>query len=449
MAKRKTTYVCASCGYTSVQWSGKCPSCQAWNTIEAQTEDPSVDRAFQQKATHELGNVLQTFDAFDAKPSARYITYDAELNRVLGGGIVPGSLTLLGGEPGIGKSTLLLQLALSVQKLNLLYVSGEESLDQVKLRASRIGQPNPRLNVLAETDIAYLYAAIKAVDPRVIIIDSIQTMHSQEVEQTPGSIPQIRACTHKLMEIAKKQNRAIMIIGHITKDGYIAGPKILEHMVDVVLYFEGDNRHHFRVLRSSKNRFGSTGEIGLYEMEGSGLKGVQNPSGMMLGTRTENLSGIAISCTLEGIRPMLVEIQALVSPSQYSSPQRSSTGYDNKRMAMLLAVLEKRCGLKMGAQDVFLNVTGGLKLTDPAVDLAVVMALASSYFDEPLGAKVAYFGEVGLSGEVRTVPQTDKRLKECRQMGMEQISCQLRDQKAQSDVKRVTTVMEAIRSVFQ
>ncbi|MCB0736507.1 MAG: DNA repair protein RadA [Bacteroidetes bacterium] len=451
MAKTKTVYICSNCEYKAVQWTGKCPSCNAWNSFEAQTEAKTTGKTLTQANSSELGKVLQKFDEFDAKPAARYVTYDGELNRVLGGGIVPGSITLLGGEPGIGKSTLLLQLALSVQKLSVLYVSGEESIEQVKLRASRIGQPNALMSVLAETDFGYLEAAIKEVDPKLIIIDSIQTLHSPTVEQTPGSIPQIRECTHRLMEIAKKQNRAIFIIGHITKDGYIAGPKILEHMVDVVLYFEGDNRHHFRVLRSSKNRFGSTGEIGLYEMQGSGLNQVQNPSGVLLGDRHGELSGIAIGCTLEGIRPMLIEIQALVSPSQYSTPQRSSTGFDPKRLGMLIAVLEKRCGLKIGLNDVFLNVTGGIKVADPAIDLAVIMALASSYFDEPLSSKSAFIGEVGLSGEIRKVPQAEKRLKECEQMGFNKVYTHnlVENKSKKLKITGLQNVMELIRSAFK
>lgn len=453
MAKVKTVYVCSNCEYKSVQWSGKCPSCQSWNSFEAEKGAISGSGQIKKIPSSDLGSVLQSFGELEAKPAARYVTYDKELNRVLGGGIVPGSIVLLGGEPGIGKSTLLLQLALSVKKLNILYVSGEESIDQIKLRASRIGSPNPLLNVLAETDFAFLESAIKEVNPNVIVIDSIQTLHVPEVEQTPGSIPQIRECTHKLMEIAKRQNRAIFIIGHITKDGFIAGPKILEHMVDVVLYFEGDNRHHFRVLRSSKNRFGSTGEIGLYEMQGGGLKGVENPSGILLGNQDHKLSGVAIGCSLEGIRPMLVEIQALVGPSQYSSPQRSSTGYDSKRLAMLIAVLEKRCGLKLGANDVFLNVTGGLKISDPAIDFAVIMALASSYFDDPIDGKTVFFGEVGLSGEIRTATQSTKRLKESEQMGFKMSFSSIDSIEGFAPKNLVTktanTVMDAIRTVFQ
>lgn len=360
---------------------------------------------------------LVTLDSVSPESLERIPSADEELNRVLGGGLVPGGVILLGGEPGIGKSTILLQLALQNKNLKILYVSGEESLNQIRLRANRVGDTNPNCYLLAETGLEQILQAAKKVEPDVIIIDSIQTTATNTVEAAPGSVPQIRECTSELIRYAKRSGAIVFLIGHITKEGYIAGPKILEHMVDCVLYFEGDRHYNYRILRTMKNRYGSVAEIGIYEMSDKGLTPIQNPSEILLTTRDESLSGISIGATLEGMRPMLIEVQALVSPSPYSTPQRSTTGFDSKRLSMLLAVLEKRCGLRINMYDVFLNIAGGLKVDDPAIDMAVMTAMASSYNDVALPAQVCFAGEIGLSGEIRPVNQIEKRINEAEKLG--------------------------------
>jgi DNA repair protein RadA/Sms len=396
-----------------VQWKGKCPSCGAWNSyIEEIVPEKSKSAALPQK-----GGEIVTLDSFVPDTLERIETADEELNRVLGGGAVPGSVILLGGEPGIGKSTILLQLALQNKDLKMLYVSGEESINQIRLRANRIGLTNSNCFLLAETSLEQITAAAKKVEPDIMIIDSIQTVSSISIDSAAGSVVQIRECTAEIINYAKKSHAAVFLIGHITKEGYIAGPKILEHMVDTVLYFEGDRHYNYRILRTIKNRFGSVAEIGIYEMTDKGLSPIQNPSEILLTARNEALSGISIAAMLEGIRPMLVEIQALVSPSPYSTPQRTATGFDAKRMSMHLAVLEKRCGLRINMYDVFLNIAGGLKIEDPAVDLAVITAMASSYHDMPLPIDACFAGEVGLSGEIRPVNQIEMRIGEAEKLG--------------------------------
>jgi DNA repair protein RadA/Sms len=346
---------------------------------------------------------------------------DKELTRVLGGGLVPGSLILFGGEPGIGKSTLLLQMAIEEDKLNVLYVSGEESEQQIKMRAERIGLTNEQCYILTETNIQHIFTQAESTQPQLMIIDSIQTLYSTQIESSPGSISQVRECTAQLLRYAKQTGVPVFLIGHITKEGSLAGPKVLEHMVDAVLQFEGDRNHVYRLLRSIKNRFGSTNELGIYEMLGTGLRQVENPSEILITNTDSSLSGISIAATLEGLRPMLIEVQALVSTAAYGTPQRSSTGFDSKRLNMLLAVMEKRCGFKLGAKDVFLNIAGGIKVDDPAIDLAVVAAVLSSNADLPIEKNIALSAEVGLSGEVRPVNRIDQRISEAEKLGFEKI----------------------------
>jgi DNA repair protein RadA/Sms len=423
MSKVKTSFFCQSCGFQSPKWLGKCPSCEGWNTFTEERITPKD----QQKEWHEASGIKKT----ENKPLAlqdieqnvmqRLVLPGREFNRVLGGGIVPGSLVLLGGEPGIGKSTLLLQIATKLKGAKVLYVSGEESEQQIKMRADRIGINNDQCFVMAETSVSNIFRHIGEVNPSLIIIDSIQTLYSDKIESSPGSVSQIRECTSELMRFAKETNTPVFLIGHITKDGQIAGPKVLEHMVDCVLQFEGDRNHVYRLVRASKNRFGSTAEIGIYEMVGAGLREVENPSEILLSELDGAYSGIAVSATLEGARPMLIESQALVSSAVYGTPQRSSTGFDLRRLNMLLAVIEKRCGFRLGAKDVFLNITGGIRIDDPAVDLGVVCAILSSNEDIPISSKTCFAAEVGLSGEIRPVSRVDSRIAEADKLGFEKI----------------------------
>ncbi len=420
MAKRKSTYVCQECGNTSVNWRGQCPTCGSWNSF---IEEPIAGtRESSSSLTPASGTkqAAQPLTDFELDAVSRVQTIDHELNRVLGGGIVPGSLVLIGGEPGIGKSTLLLQLALDQQE-TILYVTGEESYNQIKIRASRVGSPNPACYLLPETALETVIEQIQRLQPTIVILDSIQTITSQEVESTAGSIPQIREATAYLQRWAKQQQIAVILVGHITKEGFIAGPKVLEHMVDTVLYFEGEAHYNYRILRTIKNRFGSVAEIGIYEMMSHGLRTVDNPSEILLSQRDKLLSGIAIAATLEGIRPMLTEIQALVAPTSYGTPQRATTGIDSKRLNMILAVLEKRCGLKLSSSDIFLNVAGGMKIEDPSSDLSVAVALASSYYDIPVSDDTCVAGEVGLSGEIRPIQQVEKRINEAEKLGFKEI----------------------------
>ena len=420
MAKVKTTFFCQSCGAQFAKWQGQCNSCKSWNTITeelVQKPDKKDWKTGVQSAPNRVSKPLKISE-IDTTKTVRMDTADGELNRVLGGGIVPGSLTLLGGEPGIGKSTLMLQISLKLP-YKTLYVSGEESQKQIKLRAERIQPLNDSCYILTETKTQHIFKQIEALQPDVVIIDSIQTLQSDYLEASAGSVSQIKECTSELIKFAKETATPVILIGHITKDGSIAGPKILEHMVDTVLQFEGDRNHVFRILRAHKNRFGSTHEMGIYEMLGSGLREVTNPSEILISKKDEVLSGNAIAVTLEGVRPLLIEVQALVSTAVYGTPQRSATGFNAKRLNMLLAVLEKRAGFRLGAKDVFLNITGGINVDDPAIDLAVVAAILSSNDDEALAKNVCFAGEVGLSGEIRPVQRVDQRILEAEKLGYE------------------------------
>jgi DNA repair protein RadA/Sms len=420
MAKVKTTFFCQNCGAQFAKWQGQCTSCKSWNTItEELVQKPTTKdwKTGTQNTPNRVSKPLKISEIDTAK-TVRMDTTDGELNRVLGGGIVPGSLTLLGGEPGIGKSTLMLQVALKLP-YKTLYVSGEESQKQIKLRAERIQPLNDTCYILTETKTQHIFKQIEALDPDVVIIDSIQTLQSDYLEASAGSVSQIKECTSELIKFAKETATPVILIGHITKDGSIAGPKILEHMVDTVLQFEGDRNHVFRILRAHKNRFGSTHELGIYEMLGTGLREVTNPSEILISKKDEALSGNAIAVTLEGVRPLLIEVQALVSTAVYGTPQRSATGFNAKRLNMLLAVLEKRAGFRLGAKDVFLNITGGINVDDPAIDLAVVAAILSSNDDEALAKNFCFAGEVGLSGEIRPVQRVDQRILEAEKLGFE------------------------------
>ena len=420
MAKVKSAYFCQKCGHEAPKWLGRCPSCNEWNTLveELVQKQESQIIAFSKSGEAEKSKPL---DEIKHQEHQRIILSDSELNRVLGGGLVYGSLVLFGGEPGIGKSTLLLQLAVTTPNLKLLYVSGEESDQQIKMRSERIGVTNKGCYILTETNIQNIFKQAELVQPEVLVIDSIQTLYSSQIESSPGSISQVRECTAQLLRYAKQSNVPVFLIGHITKEGSLAGPKVLEHMVDAVLQFEGDRNHVYRLLRSIKNRFGSTNELGIYEMVGTGLRQVENPSEILITNSDSSLSGISIAATMEGMRPMLIEVQALVSTAAYGTPQRSSTGFDSKRLNMLLAVMEKRCGFKLGAKDVFLNIAGGIKVDDPAIDLAVVAAVLSSNADIAIDKNIALSAEVGLSGEVRPVNRVDQRIYEAQKLGFNKI----------------------------
>ena len=417
MSKTKTSFFCQNCGTQYSKWQGQCNACKEWNTIVEEVIQKEEKVAWKANSTEvkKAPKPLKIAE-IDSTQEIRMDTLDGELNRVLGGGIVPGSLILLGGEPGIGKSTLLLQISLKLP-YKTLYVSGEESQKQIKMRAERITPNGDNCYILTETKTQNIFKQIQEIEPEIVIIDSIQTLHTDYIESTAGSISQIRETTAELIKFAKETNIPVILIGHITKDGTIAGPKILEHMVDTVLQFEGDRNHVYRILRSLKNRFGSTAELGIYEMLGSGLREVSNPSEILLSHRQEELSGTAIASTLEGMRPLMIEIQALVSTAVYGTPQRSTTGYNAKRLNMLLAVLEKRAGFRLGAKDVFLNVTGGISVDDPAIDLAVVASILSSNEDIAVGKDVCFAGEVGLSGEIRPVNRVDQRIQEAEKLG--------------------------------
>ncbi|WCO01468.1 DNA repair protein RadA [Psychroserpens ponticola] len=421
MAKLKTTFFCQNCGSQYSKWQGQCTACKEWNTIteEVIQKPEKSDWKTPSSTSKRISKPLKV-NEIDISKEARLDTSDQEFNRVLGGGLVPGSLTLLGGEPGIGKSTLLLQISLKLP-YKTLYVSGEESLQQIKMRAERI---NPNINncyILTETKTQNIFKQVESLQPDIVVIDSIQTLHSDYIESSSGSISQIKECTTELIKFAKETATPVILIGHITKDGHIAGPKILEHMVDTVLQFEGDRNHVFRILRANKNRFGSTNELGIYEMQGSGLREVSNPSEILISKKDEELSGNAVAATLEGMRPLLIEVQALVSTAVYGTPQRSATGFNAKRLNMLLAVLEKRAGFRLGAKDVFLNITGGITVDDPAIDLAVVAAILSSNEDESLASDICFAAEVGLSGEIRPVQRVEQRILEAEKLGFSTI----------------------------
>ncbi len=395
MAKVKTSYYCQNCGANSPKWIGRCPSCGEWNTYveEVVSKESSQPALWKKASVNKTPNKPQVISEIKSEKVERYTSHDNELDRVLGGGIVAGSLVLIGGEPGIGKSTLMLQIALSIQT-KILYVSGEESLQQIKMRAQRLGKSSDSCYLLSETSLPEIFNQIASTEPDLLIIDSIQTLHTDTIEAAPGSISQVRECTGQLMRFAKESQTPVFIVGHINKEGNIAGPKVLEHMVDTVLQFEGDRHHLYRILRTTKNRFGSTSELGIYSMRSEGLMEVPNPSEILLSSENKDSPGVAIGASIEGNRPLMIEVQALVSPATYGTPQRSSTGFDVKRLHMLLAVLEKRMGLRLGNQDVFLNITGGIRIDDPSIDLAVCAALFSSYHDIIIERDICIMGYI-------------------------------------------------------
>ena len=434
MAKDKTAYVCSSCGYDSPKWIGKCPACGEWNTFQEVKVGKKAAATMASDFRLDVKSSPISMSKIETENEPRINMQDAELNRVLGGGLVPGSMTLLGGEPGIGKSTLILQTVMMLKGMKVLYVSGEESARQLKLRADRIN-PNPNCQlstvncqlstvmVVCEAMIEIVFEHIKTVEPDLVVIDSIQTMATETVESSPGSVTQIRECAAMLLKFAKESNTPVIVIGHINKEGTIAGPKILEHMVDTVLQFEGDQHYMYRIVRAIKNRFGSTAELGIYEMVQNGLRPVENPSELLLSDVKdgEELSGVAVACSIEGVRPLLIETQALVSTAAYGTPQRSATGFDLRRLNMLLAVLEKRVGFKLPQRDVFLNIAGGIRVTDPAIDLSVIAAVLSSNVDTGIPRDICFTGEVGLSGEVRPVSRIVQRIAEADKLGFRKI----------------------------
>ena len=459
MAKDITVYVCSKCGNDSPKWVGKCPACGAWNAYVEQVvrkESPaSQARAAQVGALYANKPTPLPFRSIETGVEVRIDMNDAELNRVLGGGLVPGSLVLLGGEPGIGKSTLVLQTVLRMTGKRILYVSGEESSRQLKLRAERIDHtPSDDCQVVCETSLEQIYTHIKNVKPELVVIDSIQTIATEVVESSPGSITQVRECAASILKFAKETGTPVILIGHINKEGSIAGPKVLEHIVDTVLQFEGDQHYMYRILRSIKNRFGSTAELGIYEMRQDGLRQVSNPSELLLSSEHEGMSGVAVACTIEGVRPFLIETQALVSTAAYGTPQRSATGFDNRRMNMLLAVLEKRVGFKLAQKDVFLNIAGGLRVNDPAIDLAVITSILSSNMDAPVEHGVCMTGEVGLSGEIRPVSRIEQRIAEAEKLGFTSIIIPrynmqgIDKSKYKIEITPVRKVEEAFRLIF-
>ena len=461
MAKDKTAYVCENCGQESPKWIGKCPACGQWNTfkeikISADTARQTASSAAAKTAHSLMTNKAMRLRDINSKDEVRIDMHDGELNRVLGGGLVPGSIVLLGGEPGIGKSTLLLQTMLALNEKKILYVSGEESAHQLKMRAERISphESHDDFLILCENSLERIFDHIKEEKPELVIIDSIQTIATEDVESSAGSLAQVRECASSLLRFAKTSGVPVILIGHITKEGTLAGPKILEHIVDTVIQFEGDQHYMYRILRSIKNRFGSTSELGIYEMETNGLRQVSNPSELLLTQDHEGLSGIAISSAIEGIRPFLVETQALVSSAAYGTPQRSATGFDQRRLNMLLAVLEKRVGLKLMQKDVFVNIAGGLRVTDLAMDLSVIAAVLSSNVDTPIESGWCMAGEVGLSGEVRPINRIEQRIAEAEKLGFQHIiipryNLQGIDRKKfQIEIHPVRKVEEALRALF-
>ena len=452
MAKTKTTFFCQNCGAQFSKWQGQCTSCKEWNTIAEEIIQKAEKVSWKSaEASSKRVAKPQKISEISNASEIRLDTKNNELNRVLGGGLVPGSLTLLGGEPGIGKSTLMLQIALQLP-YKTLYVSGEESAQQIKMRAERIHPNSSTCYILTETKTQNIFRQIEDIQPDIVVIDSIQTLHTDYIESSAGSISQIRETTTELIKFAKETDTPVILIGHITKDGNIAGPKILEHMVDTVLQFEGDRNHMYRILRANKNRFGSTNELGIYEMQGSGLREVSNPSEILISKNEEDLSGTAISATLEGMRPLMIEIQALVSSAVYGTPQRSATGYNAKRLNMILAVLEKRAGFKLGAKDVFLNITGGITVDDPAIDLAVVAAVLSSNIDIAIDKTMCFAAEVGLAGEVRPVPRVEQRILEAEKLGFTSIViskyCKLPKQNYAINIIKVAKVHDVVRHLF-
>ena len=455
MAKSKTTYLCKECGADFPQAYGKCPVCGAWNSIVEYTVKPEVTRSY----THHKQTIEERRPKLVSQIKTEHLpridTGNGELNRVLGGGIVPGSMVLIGGEPGIGKSTLILQVALGMKGKKILYASGEESATQLKLRAERIGDMQSECYIYSDTILENIFEQVKTIEPDLLIIDSIQTISTTAIEQSSGSLTQVRECSAALLKYAKESNTPVIVIGHITKEGSIAGPKILEHIVDTVLQFEGDRNYMYRILRAHKNRFGSTDEIAIYEMQSTGLREVTNPSEMLLSHTDMDLSGVSVSATIEGIRPFLIEVQALVSTSAYGVPQRSATGFDIRRTNMLLAVLEKRAGFKLPQKDVFLNIAGGLRVNDPAIDLAVISSVLSSNLDLAIPSNVCMTGEVGLSGEIRPVMRVEQRISEAEKLGFKKIIIpefnfgQIVKGKHQIEIIAASKVDEAFKILFR
>src|SRR5260221_1462006 len=424
MSKIKTAFFCSNCGYESAKWLGKCPSCEQWNHFVEEVitkENKLVETEWKKFSSDKKESRTMSLSEVVSADEKRIVSPDAELNRVLGGGIVAGSIVLVAGEPGIGKSTLFLQIGLRLQNVKTLYISGEESEQQIKMRADRLNIRNEDFYLLTETSTQIIFQEIKKLRPQLVIIDSIQTLQSPYIESSAGSVSQIRECTSEFQRFAKETGTPVFLIGHITKDGSIAGPKVLEHMVDTVLQFEGDRHYSYRILRTLKNRFGSTAELGIYEMTEQGMRGVSNPSELLITQKEEQLSGIAIAATIEGLRPLLIEVQALVTQSVYGTPQRTVSGFDLRRLQLLLAVLEKRGGFHFGVKDVFLNIAGGLKVEYPSIDLAVLCALLSSYEDVALSHHICFAGEIGLSGEIRAVNRIDQRIAEAEKLGFEKI----------------------------
>ncbi|MEL4456755.1 DNA repair protein RadA [Lutimonas vermicola] len=452
MAKIKTTFFCQNCGAQFPKWVGKCNSCNEWNTIVEEVIQREEKTSWKQAGSGKKVGKAVKLKEITAVNEERIDTCNKELNRVLGGGLVKGSIVLLGGEPGIGKSTLLLQIAL-MMKNRVLYVSGEESMTQIKLRADRLKSANENCLILTETKTHQIFNSAEETSPEVIVIDSIQTLHTELIEASPGSISQIRETTAELIKYAKETDTPVVLIGHITKEGHIAGPKILEHMVDVVLQFEGDRNHTYRILRAQKNRFGSTAELGIYEMLHTGLREVENPSEILISEKDSDLTGTAISATLEGMRPLMIEVQALVSTAVYGMPQRSCTGYNIKRLNMLLAVLEKRAGFKLGAKDVFLNIAGGLRVEDPAIDLAVVCAVLSSNSEISIPQNICFAAEVGLAGEIRAISRVEQRIQEAEKLGFKKIVLskfnKIAKKNPEIEIIKVSKIEEVISVLFK
>ena len=452
MAKSRTYFYCRECGYQSSSWLGKCPACGQWNTFDEEVVQRSATTGAKKSVSKTSQPKLLQQVVYSE--TQRMPTRCAEFDRVLGGGIVPGSLLLLGGEPGIGKSTLLLQTAMAIPDRKILYVSGEESEEQIKMRADRIGEAQGELYVVSETAMERIFEHVAGVEPDLLIVDSIQTVSTEAIESGAGSLSQIRECTTQFQRYAKENGVPVLLVGHITKDGTLAGPKVMEHIVDAVLQFEGDRNYGFRILRTLKNRFGSTAEIGIFEMRGNGLCEVPNPSELLLSHRDEELSGAAVAATLEGARPMFVEAQSLVSTAVYGTPQRNANGFDMRRMNMLLAVLEKRCGFKLGAKDVFLNMAGGIRVNDPATDLAVACSILSSNVDMPISPRICFAAELGLSGELRPVSRVEQRISEADRLGFERIFVSKYDAKSvdrkryKINIVTVSVIEEAFRELF-
>lgn len=455
MVKHKTKFICQECGYESPKWMGKCPGCASWNTMVEEIERTSARRGTISTADGKAAKP-EKITALESRKEPRITTEMKEFNRVLGGGIVPGSLVLIGGDPGIGKSTLLLQISsrIAAKKMTVLYVSGEESTRQTKLRADRLGVKEEELYVLSETNLFDITKHIEELQPDLVVIDSIQTIYRDEVASAPGSVSQVRECTGELMRIAKSNHISIFIVGHVTKEGSIAGPRLLEHMVDAVLYFEGERHHTYRILRSVKNRFGSTNEMGIFEMREEGLREVLNPSEVFLEERTEGTAGSSVVASMEGTRPVLVEIQALIAPSSFGNPRRMATGIDTNRVPLIMAVLEKRVGFMLQNQDAYIKVAGGVKLDEPAIDLAIAISIASSFRDQPTRPKDIFIGEVGLTGEVRRVSRIDQRVQEAAKLGFSRVICPKNNLDGwtipkEIEVIGVSTVQEALEAALE